>query len=287
MFTFHLYARDEGFDYRHGELPAPLLCRFGDQLDRARAVLAHRSDAQLDYLRDSLAWILKEGNQHLFKETTAALEHRSSVPVSRVKALDAYLRSTDLRGQTEIPDATPADYFAALTLAYVGEALYSLQEKPRRPTERDRLYAQLEQELAYHHEQALIDMAIEAMDAVGMAERDAAERRATDQAVEATSARHGQLGGKLRAARYSELRQMLKTAYLKQHTHRSTRNAAKRLCEEFAQQVDSTLNTEDPQKQLEKWIAQYRHEEGLSPTSHARKAATPAPTTRAKKTTGR
>lgn len=286
MFTFHLYARDEGFDYREGELPAPLLCRFGDQLERARALLAPRSDAQLDYLFDSLGWLLKEGNQHLLKEVTAALEHRSSVPVSRVKALDAYLRSTDLRGQVEVPDATPADYFATLTLAYVGEALYSLQENPHRPTERDRLYAQLEQELAYHREQALIDMAIEAMDAVGMAERDAAERRAADEAIETTSARHGQLGGKLRAGRYSGLRQIIKTAYLKQHIHRSTRNAAKRLCEEFAPQIESTLNTEDPQKQLEKWIAQYRHDAGLPPTSHARKAAAPAPT-RAKKTTGR
>lgn len=267
MFTFRLYARDEAFDYRQGELPAPLHCRFGDQLDRARAVLAHRSDEQLDYLLDSLGWILKEGNQYLFKEVTAALEHRSGVLVSRVKALEAYLRSTDLRGQVEVPDATPADYFAALTLAYVGEALYSLQEKPRRPTERDQLYAQIEQELAYHREQALIDMAIEAMDAVGMAERAALEA-----SRKASYARRGRAGGQVRASRFSDLRQTIKSAYLAQHTHRSNRDAARRLLNAYAADIEEHLRTDDPHKQLEKWIAQFRKEEELPPTRK-----TPAP----------
>lgn len=262
MFTFRLYARDEDFDYRQGELPAPLLCSFGDQLDRARTVLANRSDAQLDYLLDSLAWLLKEGNQHLFKEATAALEHRSSVPVSRVKALDAYLRSTDLRGQTEIPDATPADYFAALTLAYVGEALYSLQDKPRSPMKQDSFEDRLAQELAYHKEQVLIDMAIEAMDAIGMAERAALEAR-----HKASYARRGRSGGKVRAARYSELRQAVKAAYLDHFTNRSNRDAARRLLKAFEAQIEGQLHTDDPQKQFEKWVAQFREEAGLPPTS--------------------
>ena len=87
------------------------------------------------------------------------------MPISRVKAVNAFLCNVDLSDQVEVPDAASADYLGALVLAYVGEALYSLNEKPRSPTEPDGIFAQLTKELAYHREQALVDMSLEAMDA--------------------------------------------------------------------------------------------------------------------------
>ena len=66
------------------------------------------------------------------------------------------------------------------------------------------------------------------------------------------------------------MRQAVKAAYLEHHTQRSNRNAAKRLLEAFAEQIAGTLSKDDPQKQIEKWIAQFRKEAGLP----AKRAAT-------------
>ncbi|MBK8162005.1 MAG: hypothetical protein IPK65_02275 [Gammaproteobacteria bacterium] len=130
MLHYHLFEFDLAFDLKTGRLPDSLHLFFGDQLTRARALLADRTPTQIDFLIDSLDWILRESGPKEFETAIAATERDGECFISRVKALKLRREEFDITGQPSLPDASWVDYFAVLTLAYVSEYLYESKGNP-------------------------------------------------------------------------------------------------------------------------------------------------------------
>jgi hypothetical protein len=204
VFAFHLYARDEDFDLVCGSLPAYLHVLLGDQLERARAILHIRSREEIAYAIGSLDWILREASGVLFEEVTRRLETQDHAFVNRAKVLHVLSRDIDISAQTALPNATWAEYFAAFTLALIGELLYAVKTAlaiQSRNGETDTTQRQIDREMEQNQVRLGFGYAIEAMEAIGYAERFQAEdtlRRGLPQ----DSQRHDQTGGKVRAADY-------------------------------------------------------------------------------------
>jgi hypothetical protein len=255
MFNFHLFDRDEDFDLLGGTLPGTLHFLFGDQLDRARVVLAGRSAQEIAYAIESLDWMLREGSQHLFAESMRVLKNKNHHVVNRVKALRAFMPHFDIANQSNLPNATWADYFAALTLAYITEALYAIHEStpPGGPLPEH-------ESTPRHDPQTALDWAsaLEAMDAVCFAEHLLADsQRQTP--PPASAAALGRKGGKMRTAKFSNLKDKVLGLYeRKYHTCPSNREAARRILLELTEKDLSVLSTDNPQERFQKWIGTYK-----------------------------
>jgi hypothetical protein len=245
MYGFHLFARDEDFDLLTGTLPGTLHFLLGDQLERARAVLSGRDTDEVAYAIDCLDWMLRKGSQPLFEESIEALKQQDHHFISRVKALRAYRAHFDITNQSNLPNAIWADYFAALTLAYVTEALYADQH----PNES-------------HDPQTTLDWvsALEAMDAVCFAEHLLADsKQQIPPPSDATE--RGRQGGKVSASKYSDLKDKVYTLYeSKYSTGPSDREAARRILQELTEDDLSVLTADDKQIRIQKWIGTYKKE---------------------------
>jgi len=246
MFDSHTYVRDEQFDLLTDELPDHLLFLLGDQMRRARDVLTSRNHAEISYAIESLDWMLREGGKHLFKETMAALKTQDDAFIDRVKALRALMKNIELDDQPSFPNATWAEYFAVLTLVYVAEALQP--ENWGHASQSDEPYS------------IKPDWAIEAMDAVGFAERLQSEALLIQQNSESLKGL-GSKGGKIRAAKFNALRNKVISIYLEKHQNRSNREAAKRIVSELSKGDLSALSTGEPNLTFERWIGQHKRQQ--------------------------
>lgn len=265
-----LFARDEDFDYLHESLPPTLESVLGDQTQRARKILQTRSAAELDYGFESLNWLLGEGSR-VFSADFVRGVYGDEAFTNRPKVLRALAPRFDLVDQSAFPQATWAEYFALLALACTGEQLYMQKQPLKLPPALQQIYDQ--DALARHHEQELRDAAVEAMEAVCIAEQLQAEA-AWLQKLEAVSAEAaaklreaGQQGGRVRAKPFNDLRKALLDYYDQHLTERSNRGAAKQLCNKFAADIAAVLRTDEPAHQIEKWIGQHRKRSAIPPAS--------------------
>lgn len=247
MNEFYLYARDEKFDLINGTLSGTHHFLFGDQMERAQAVFEGRTNEQAAYAIESLDWMLREGSLHLFKQTMEVLNTKEHHFISRVKALRAFMPHFEIADQSQLPNASWADYFAALTLAYVTEALYAA-DKPAYDGE----------PIEEHMNDIDWESALEAMDAACCAEQLLSETKLKNRQPR-TSAESGSLGGKIRASKYSNIKNKVFKLYEnKYHTRPSNRDAAKRILNDLSDDDLSVLRTDDKLKRIEKWIKEYK-----------------------------
>ena len=181
--------------------------------------------------------------------------------ISRVKALLCLVEHIDINDLDDFPEGTWADYFATLVMAYVTERLYAHNNPtPDLPPDLAKIATN------YREIQASIqtDAALEAMDAIGHAERFAALdeirrcklREVTEQNRKAAN---------IRVKPFKELRQRVIEIYLKNYTRLSNREAANRIWErDLSDNEKKVLNTDDPKKRLEIWIGQYKRKQTAS-----------------------
>jgi hypothetical protein len=242
-FDYHLYAYDPDFDLKAGSLPGALYFTFGDQLQRARALLAKRTQEEIRYAFESIDWLLRKGSDWHFYEAIAGADHEP-VFVNRVKALRCLVDKVDLWGQADFPDATWSEYFAALAVVTVAEALYEYTDGARQlPPGATHDSAKLGRILS--------DLAIEAMDAVSFAEG----LFMRDQVKQQDRKERGSKGGKKRVKRFNELKNKVLKIYWEKYTNRSNRDAAKRIWEnEITDEDRAILSPDDPVRRLAIWI---------------------------------
>lgn len=258
MLHYHLFEFDPAFDLKTGRLPDSLHLFFGDQLTRARALLTHRTPAQIDFLIDSLDWILRESGPKEFETAMATTEQDGECFISRVKALKLRREEFDISGQPSLPDASWVDYFAVLTLAYVSEYLYEHQSGIQVP----------EVHSSGDYPGVMIDWALDAMDAVcyaehleaitdRLAERDKQNKVTIDIAVREKLQERGRKGGLKRAEPFAQLRQKVLHHYDMNYKGKSAHKGAKLVYEDLRTEVNTILSKYEPEKRLEKWIGQH------------------------------
>ncbi len=125
MLHYHLCLYDREFDYLQESLPGVLLDYFGDQLARARAVLKERNRGEIDYAIESLDWMLEKGGDVLLDQAVKVADATGQTSVNRVRAMKqlVIVDLFDISEQSALPGATWAEYFAALSIAYLLEVL--------------------------------------------------------------------------------------------------------------------------------------------------------------------
>jgi hypothetical protein len=238
---YHLNAYDPDFDLKTGTLPGGLYFTFGDQLQRARALFTKRTQEEIRYAFESIDWLLRKGSDWHLDEAIAAADHKP-VFVNRVKALRCPVDRVDLSGQADFPGATWSEYFAALVLATVVEALYEHIDGAQH------LPAGLSHDPA-KLAPILNDLATEAIDAVSYAEGLSMRDKVMQQ--------DRMERGRNRAKPFNDLKRKLLTIYCENYQNRSNRDAAKRIWENQLTEEDrATLTADDPVHRLEIWIGQ-------------------------------
>lgn len=250
MFHYRLLERDPEFDLLTGTLPDALHLYFGNQLARARALIAHRTPMQIDYLLDSLDWIFQDSGAIEPAYATAKAYQEGERLTSRVNALKLRSPNFDLSNQSSILDATWSDYFAVLAIAYADEALYEYKAQPQAPTP----------EWTIGFLQHMTACAIESMDAICYAELLIALDNNVSTRMRKEFQERGRKGGLRKTARFSELRDKV-LRYSDKYLNKSVRETARLSYETFQSEVNTVLHTTDPEKQLEKWIGSHRRQQ--------------------------
>lgn len=259
MLHYHLFEFDPAFDLLNDKLPDALHGYFGDQLNRARALLVGRTPTQVDYLLDSLDWMLRESGPKEFDTAMTITERDGECFVSRVKALKLRYREFDISNQSWVLDASWVDYFAVLTLAYIDEMLYEYKQANETR----------ESQFKIDPASLMIDWALEAMDAVcyaellkavadQLAEHDMRTKMDIDTAVREELQERGRKGGLKRAEPFAHLRQKVLQRYEMNYMGKSAHKAATLIYEDLKMEVDKILSKYEPEKRLEKWIGQHR-----------------------------
>lgn len=239
MNFFHkLYSYKEDFDFFDDSLPENNLSfAFGDQLNRARCLLRHRSVDQINYIIQSLDWMLQEGDKALLESSNKELEVNDSVFINRVKALQSCAKTYSITDQTSLPDATWTDYFATFSLVTILEALHP-----------DNFPEPFQD---YSHP-------MEAMEAVCIAEfyKELAGHNKTQ------LQKRGKSGGLKRGSKFNNLINKVLTQYKNDSEIQSLSNR-KASYAIFAgplqEEIEMTLNTDEPEKRVEIWLGKYKN----------------------------
>ncbi len=276
LFLDKPYLKGGEFDYLSSPLPPHLREFFGDQIDRSRPLLAGRSPAEFDYALDSLDWMLHKGGELLFYEAIKVAKEKGHCALSRVKAMKQLVPRTDISEQPELPDVTWADYFAVLSIAFIGEVLTD-QDFRAQPAVRPSHAAggAIHGDLLW--DEVVIRNALESMEAVSYAEQLQGEARLLRELEsEKPSAKQlaktrGRKGGKMRAAKYSALKSRVISLYHNRHSDLSNRQAAKTILErELTDKERGVLETQDPHIRLEKWIGEFKRDQPVpNPSENA------------------
>lgn len=240
-----MYPYKEDFDYLNDPLPDDLLFIFGEQLIRARYILKNRTQKEILYGFESLDWMLKKGNR-LLDEAIFELVKKydaGSIFTHRVTALKQFSQEIDISSQEHFPNASWAEYFAVLSLAYIGEILE--MENASCENEPDRHKAGKYSFPIHWQSQCTESICI-------------AECFREKEDSLASFKESGSAGGKVKAEKFDGLITTVMKHYNDKFSKHSNREAARRILEVLTEEDLSVLSTDDPKKRLEKWIAKFK-----------------------------
>lgn len=230
---------NESFDFFDDEIQEndKLYFSLGDQLNRARSILQGRSREQIEYIIESLDWMLRESSQLEFEASMSRLENEESVFITRVKAFKLFSENYDITNQPNLPNASWADYFATLSLITILEAIHPEN---------------------YEYSISNLDFPLEALEAVCIAEF----HRELEQSESLSAKRKGKTGGKRKASKYGEIINKVLIAYrdTPDISDLSNRKAGYLLSEMLKDEIQSSpLDTEEPEHRIEIWLGKYKN----------------------------
>jgi len=140
-------------------------------------------------------------------------------------------------------------------MAFVAEALFA-HENPDPDLPPD--LAKLVPHAREMQIRAQADAALEAMDAIGHAERFFALNHIHRKTQQASTER-SRKAARIRVKPFNDLRQRVIEIYLDNYTRRSNREAASHIWDKKLTDVEKTvLTADDPKKRLEIWIGQHK-----------------------------
>ena len=171
---------------------------------------------EIEYLIESLNWMLEEGSKSLSEEIKPEIEQNGFAFHDRVKALKSYKDIFDISEQPSVPNVTWSDYFSVLSLITILEALK-----------------------VENFEQSFSNFSfpMEAMEAVCLAE----SFQVLNDYEKKLNQKRGQIGGRKSTSKFNEI------------TNKAL-NAENYLKEE----LEETLNTEEPELRIAIWIGKYK-----------------------------
>lgn len=237
VYEYCVNTYDENFDFFESQLPEnTFLFAFGDQLNRTRELLNNRTHEEIEYLIESLNWMLEEGSKSLSEEIKPEIEQNGFAFHDRVKALKSYKDFFDISDQPSVPNVTWTDYFSVLSLVTILEALK-----------------------VENFEQSFSNFSfpMEAMEAVCLAE----SFQVLDDYDKKLNQKRGQIGGRKSTSKFNEITNKALKIYRDTPglSELSNRRAAFLIAENYLkEELEETLNTEEPELRIAIWIGKYK-----------------------------
>jgi len=237
---------------QHGELTHT----FGFIITSCQEQLANRPREELEYAVEFLNWIMGEADhRHKISSIQKLKAGTKVVFETDPRKLLALFEDFDLEDQDGFPSGTPEDYFAVLALAKCFEAIET----------HETLTAYANGESAYviegypHDLQApLYHNSINARDNLLSEAKDLLAFVDGIRFAQLRAKSAGKRGATAKSTPFVMLREKLMAVYDQQYQKMTNRQAAGRLYQEFQEEVDKTLHTDDPAHRIGIWIGQHK-----------------------------
>lgn len=229
---------------------------FGFIIMSCQEQLSGRPLEELEYAVEFLNWLMNEAdNQYTLQSIDKLKGGRKVVFETDPRKLLALFEDFDLEDQKGFPNATPEDYFAVLALAKCYEAI----ETHERLTAYGRGettfvvsgYPDDLQDSLYHN-------AIRARDSLLSEAKDLVAFIDGIRFAQLRSKSAGKRGATAKSTPFVMLREKLMSIYDERYQNRTNRQAANLLYQEFRDEVEQVLRTDDPAQRIGIWIGQHK-----------------------------
>jgi len=218
---------------------------------RARKLLANRTNEQLKESLDTLSWILEEGTKIEERAADEALSDesdRDTYVITSTNALRSYMPLFDIKDQATFPEAQWPEYFALLSLAYIGLALDDSGDE-----EMKQLVTSIGVDpstVDTQRENNRLEYLLSAAEAISTAEA-LHQLQIDKQKIHAR-------GGQRRAAKYAALKTFVIDEWTKKYQQLSNRQAGKKIWKTLPDDLKGLLTTDEPWHRFATWIGQHQ-----------------------------
>ena len=222
----------------------------------AQEALKTRSNIELESAVEYLEWMLKKSEQKQRQDmfgTFRANPDQRIIYHSIQNNLLSLFEDFDIESNPTFEQATPEDYFSLLALLRAYEAIethdkqvkYENLKSPPPPYE----FCKETSENAFN---TLLGEAVSLIAFIDGMKFEKLKKK-----------KSGSKGGKKKNKQYIDLRLKVITLYEEKYITYSNRKAAMIIEAEMRDEVDKTLDTDDPAKQIEKWIGRHLKQASL------------------------
>lgn len=263
----------ELFDRRNPLLPydlslnAPLKAQhgnltydFGFIIDSCQDQLAGRSLEEIQFAAEFLNWLMGKADESHLTASIAAIEGgKSAVFQTDPRKILSLFETFDLEDQSDFPAATPEDYFAVLALAKCFEAIETHENLTAyERNENSAIRAAWGNDTPEEIQTSLHLNAIRARDSLMSESRDLVAFIDGIRFAQLRSKNAGKRGAKAKNSPFTKLNKMLMAVYEEKYASLTDRHAASRLYDDYRDEVDHVLRTDDPAHRISKWIGKHK-----------------------------
>ncbi|MDO3722237.1 hypothetical protein QVZ43_10930 [Marinobacter sp. chi1] len=258
-----LFVRRDPFEHYGLSLEEPLKAQhkeltlsFGFIIWSCQEQLAGRSTEELQYAVEFLNWLMGEAQERHKTESWKQIKQgKETVFQTEPRQLLTLFEDYDLDDQEEFPNAAPEDYFAALAMAKCYEAMETHERlTPYEKGETSFVVEGYPEDLQL----SLYHNAIRARDSLLSEARDLVAFIDGIRFAQLRTRNDGKRGAKAKNTRFARLNRRLMDVYDERYQHLTNRHAASRLYEEFRDEVEGVLRTDDPIQRISIWIGRHR-----------------------------
>jgi hypothetical protein len=229
----------------------PRYFELGYVIHHAQEALKNRSNIELESAVEYLEWMLKKSEQKQRQDmfnTFRANPDQRIIYQSIQNDLLSLFEDFDIKSTPDFPNSTPEDYFAVLALLRTYEAIethdqlekYKDAESLPPPYE----FCEETSKSAYN---TLIGEAFSLIAFIDGMKFERLKKK-----------KSGSKGGIEKSKKYAELNEKVIQLYRNNYSSLSARKGAMIIEAELSDEIDKVLDTDDPAKQIEKWIGRYK-----------------------------
>lgn len=245
--------------YLQAPLEAPhgrLTTTFSFLIGSCQKQLGERPIEELQYAVEFVNWLMQEADHRLTHEFISAEKDDNEVLFyTDPRQILALFEDFDLEDQEGFPNATPEDYFAVLSLAKCFEAI----DTHERITEFEAgKSATMVEGYPKDLQDSLYHTAISARDNLLQEAKDLIAFIDGIKFAQLRARNAGKRGAAVKSTRFAMLRDKLLAAYDERYQKMTNRQAANRLYQDFRDEVEKELRTDDPANRLAIWIGQHK-----------------------------